>query len=140
MLVLGPDTVAQVKEVLGSDGGVVACLCAAWCKTCEGYQSQFQALADRHRELQFLWVDIEDCADLIGDVDVETFPTLLLQKGATVQFSGAVPPQIAHAERLIEARNNLLPVPTGADGESIDLLAALNRAGRGARNSAAGPA
>jgi thioredoxin 1 len=65
------------------DGGrwIVACLCAAWCGTCVGYRAAFEQLAARHPDKTFVWIDIEDQADVVGDLDVDNFPTLLLQRG-----------------------------------------------------------
>jgi len=83
---------------------VVACLCAAWCDTCNGYRGAFDALAARHPDKHFVWIDIEDRADLVGDIDVENFPTLLIQRGDAVAFFGTVLPDARLAERLLQAQ------------------------------------
>ena len=80
-LTLQPDTHATLKEWLAGDDWVVACLCAAWCDTCRAYRSGFDALAARHPDKHFIWIDIEDESDIVGDIDVENFPTLLIQRG-----------------------------------------------------------
>ncbi len=82
----------------------VVCLCAQWCGTCRDYQATFaqlQAALPGHR---YRWVDIEDEADLIGDVDVETFPTLMLVHGSQVLFAGPVLPRLGDAVRLVETQ------------------------------------
>lgn len=81
----------------------VVCLCANWCGTCRDYRTLFDTLALEHPELRCLWVDIEDEADLVGDVDVETFPTLLIADGATVRFMGPLLPQAPVLVRLLES-------------------------------------
>lgn len=89
---------------LDSGAWVVACLCAAWCGTCREYRDGFDALAARHPDKRFVWIDIEDQADVVGDFDVENFPTLLIQRGDTVAFFGTVLPDQRLAERLLLAQ------------------------------------
>jgi len=60
---------------------VVACYCAAWCKTCAAYRRDFDALAQRLAQAVFVWIDIEESPHLLGDAEIENFPTLLLQRG-----------------------------------------------------------
>jgi thioredoxin 1 len=38
--------------------------------------------------MRFVWVDIEDESELVGDLDIEDFPTLLLARGGRVLFFG----------------------------------------------------
>ncbi|MBU6502382.1 MAG: thioredoxin family protein [Burkholderiales bacterium] len=80
----------------------VICLCAQWCDTCRDYRAVFDALGAAHPGLQFIWVDIEDQADLVGDVEVETFPTLLIADGPTPRFFGPLTPQPQTLARVIE--------------------------------------
>jgi hypothetical protein len=49
------------------------------------------------------WVDIEDEADLVGDLDVETFPTLVIADDTQVRFAGPVTPQRETLQRLLRA-------------------------------------
>ena len=93
----------QLAEWLEQDAWLVACLCAAWCDTCRGYQSGFEQLAAQHPDKRFVWIDIEDQADFIGDIDVENFPTLLIQRGDAVAFFGTMLPDVKIADRLIQA-------------------------------------
>lgn len=93
----------EVAAALAGERWIVACLCAAWCGTCGSYRDAFEALAARHPEHAYVWIDIEDQADVVGDLDVENFPTLLLQRGETVAFFGTVLPDPKVAERMIQA-------------------------------------
>jgi thioredoxin 1 len=95
---------AELAEWLDSDAWIVACLCAAWCGTCNEYRSNFETLAARHADKRFVWIDIEDQADVVGDLDVENFPTLLIQRGDAVAFLGTVLPDLQLADRLITAQ------------------------------------
>jgi hypothetical protein len=85
----------------------VACLCAAWCRLCEGYAAVFeqaaQALPEPHAPVQLHWIDIEDEAELVGDYDVETFPTLVICDAGGVRFAGPLTPQPEKLSRLLRA-------------------------------------
>lgn len=83
---------------------VIACLCAAWCGTCNEYRAGFDAWAARHPDKCFVWIDIEDQADIVGEMDIENFPTLLMQRGSAVVFFGTVQPDHGLAERLLVAQ------------------------------------
>ena len=104
---LHADNRAEVAAALAQDRLVVACLCAAWCGTCASYRAVFEELASRHPDKYFLWVDIEDHADLVGDLDVENFPTLLIQRHERVAFFGTMLPDPNVAHRLIETQAEL---------------------------------
>lgn len=82
----------------------VVCLCAAWCGTCGDYRAVFDQAAAAHPRTVFRWLDIEDEADLLGDADVETFPTLLVgDSTARVRFAGPVLPQAGQLTRLLHS-------------------------------------
>ena len=107
-LTLELDNRDRLAATLDGDGWVVACLCAAWCGTCSSYRAAFEALAARHPDKTFVWIDIEDQADVVGDLDVENFPTLLLQRRDKVAFFGTMLPDANLADRLVQAQA-LLP-------------------------------
>jgi thioredoxin-like negative regulator of GroEL len=106
-LTLEPDTRDQVAAAVNGDGWIVACLCAAWCGTCSSYRAAFDGLAARHPDKTFVWIDVEDRADVVGDLDVENFPTLLVQRGDAVAFFGTMLPDPHVADRLIQAQAGL---------------------------------
>jgi hypothetical protein len=85
----------------------VACLCAAWCRLCDGYRPVFEsvlaALREQHPGLQPHWIDIEDEAALVGDYDVETFPTLVAIDARRVLFAGPLTPQPQTLQRVLRA-------------------------------------
>lgn len=109
---------AQLAEWLDRDAWVIACLCAAWCDTCRGYRSSFDQLAALHPEKRFVWIDIEDQADLIGEIDVDNFPTLLIQHRDTVAFFGTVLPDLKLADRLILAQAEKSEIELRAEAAS----------------------
>ena len=80
----------------------VACLCAQWCDACRQYRPGFEALAGQWPQARFLWVDVEDEEDLAGDVDVETFPTILIADARGARFLGPVLPQPGVLARMLQ--------------------------------------
>ena len=83
---------------------LVACLCAAWCGSCREYRTTFETLGRGFAEqADFVWIDVEDEADALGDLDIEDFPTLLIAHGHETLFLGPVTPQPQTAERLVRS-------------------------------------
>jgi len=93
---------ASTLEGRGAAGAVI-CLCAEWCDTCRDYRAVFDRAAATHPALVFRWLDIEDEAHALGDVDVETFPTLLIGDARAPRFAGPVLPQAGHLGRLLQS-------------------------------------
>lgn len=82
-------------------GLVVACLCADWCGTCREYRPGFEALAQEFPQYRFVWIDVEEQADI--DVEIENFPTILVAHGVRPLFAGTMLPHIGHLRRLLQA-------------------------------------
>ena len=96
-----PDT-AEIRERLTKPVDLlVVCYCAAWCDTCTLYRDRFDGLAAQHPEHAFVWIDIEDHPELLGEEDVENFPTLAIERQGTVLFFGTMLPHIQQLERLM---------------------------------------
>lgn len=106
----------------------VICLCAEWCGTCREWRPQLAAQAAQMPGVQFAWVDVEDQADAMGDLDIETFPTLLVAQGDRARFLGPVLPTAAAIGRLLESLRND-PRAGNASAEADGLLARLREAG-----------
>ncbi|CAJ0741740.1 thioredoxin family protein [Ralstonia mannitolilytica] len=122
MPLLSPDTdtdIAALREHIHHGRWLVACLCAEWCGTCRSYRATFADLAARHPECCFVWVDVEDHADALGDFDVENFPTLLVQRmddAGDVLFFGPVLPHAGVVEGLLSRDLAAAPaVPAAPD-------------------------
>jgi len=81
---------------------LVVCFCADWCDTCRRYQADYAALAKASPDTIFVWADIEDHPDLLGEAEVENFPTLLVTIGGQARFYGPLLPHIGHLRRLLE--------------------------------------
>jgi len=95
----------------------VICLCAAWCGVCRDWRAAFEEAAAAQPAWRFAWVDVEDEADAMGEVEIETFPTLLVARGSEPLFLGPVPPSAAQLQRLLASLQSgaaALPGPAGA--------------------------
>lgn len=83
---------------------LVACLCAAWCDTCNDYRAVFDSLSAEQEAAadRWVWVDIEDDEAALGAIDVDDFPTLLIARGETPFFFGPVMPHAQTARQLVQ--------------------------------------
>ncbi len=114
---------------------LVACLCAQWCRTCEAYRDTLVATRDAMRlghpgaAARFVWVDIEDESELIGDLDIEDFPTLLLARGDRVLFFGPLLPHAQTLDRLVRNAldNAMAELPSAALAPDVRALPARLR-------------
>ncbi len=66
----------------------VVCICALWCDSCAEYRPGFFALAEQFQQAEFRWLDTEDDAEEVGDLEVENFPTILVKRGRETLFYG----------------------------------------------------
>ncbi|HEX7639909.1 MAG TPA: thioredoxin domain-containing protein [Burkholderiaceae bacterium] len=87
---------------------LVACLCAAWCRTCDAYRDTLEVVREAIElshpgAVRFTWVDVEDESALVGDLDIEDFPTVLVARGDTVLFFGPLMPHAQTLDRLVRA-------------------------------------
>jgi thiol-disulfide isomerase/thioredoxin len=82
---------------------LAVCLCAAWCDTCDAYRPVLERAAQQFPDARFVWLDIEDHEDLLGPLDIENFPTLLVAVGDDVRFFGTLTPQPETLARLLRA-------------------------------------
>ena len=116
-----------------ADPLLVACLCAQWCRTCDAYRETLVAVRDTMRighpdaAMRFVWVDIEDESELVGDLDIEDFPTLLLARGDQVLFFGPVLPHAQTLDRLVRSVLDTALSPLSAAALSPDVRALAAR-------------
>jgi thioredoxin 1 len=111
---------------------LVACLCAAWCDTCNDYRAVFDSLGAQPEAAsdRWVWVDIEDDEAALGAIDVDDFPTLLIARGETPFFFGPVTPHAQTARQLVQrARRGELGVLADTRLPALaNAIAALRRA------------
>lgn len=119
---MNPENPALPASVL------VVCLCAEWCGVCRDYQPRFTQLQSKFPQAQFIWMDVEDEADLLHPLDVADFPTLLLAVGNAPRFFGPVTPQLEMLERLIRAQCQDASAPALPNRAVADLVARIRAA------------
>lgn len=105
---------------------IVACLCATWCGTCRDYQARFESMKSIYPHAVFLWIDIEDKADIVDPIDLENFPTLLISKAGDLKFFGVLTPQIETLERMLAVKLSD-SAPSLSDTEGVMLLQRLQQ-------------
>ena len=82
----------------------VVCLCADWCGTCRDYLPEFETLASAQRDWRTRWVDVEDFESVLDEVDITTFPMILIMDcDGALCFAGPVTPQAGMLQRLCQA-------------------------------------
>ena len=98
--------VVPVSQLAAQPAGgaplVVLALCAQWCGTCREFHSTLERLAEARRDIVFAWADVEDDAELVGDLDVENFPTLALFRAGLALHYGVSLPHETVVARLVE--------------------------------------
>ena len=125
MPVLNPqhDLIALQASLQAHTGWIVACYCAAWCDSCKKYLPDFTALAKEFPQHQFVWIDIEEHPELLGDEEVENFPTLLVQAGQENLFFGPMMPHTGHLKRMLLSLESQQPAPVNGPALLKTLLA-----------------
>ncbi|RKP58605.1 thioredoxin family protein [Pararobbsia silviterrae] len=108
MAILDLDTDAETIASRLSDPTtmLVVCLCAEWCGTCREYRAMFETLARSHPAACFVWIDVETHSEFVDELDVENFPTILIEDGVATRFFGTVLPQPRIVERMLEEFSN----------------------------------
>ena len=94
------------------------CLCAEWCNVCRALRPEFESLATDWPHIRFAWVDVEDEEALVVELEIETFPTLLIGDADEVRFLGPVQPRAQVLARLLAGL-------TSGDGVALDDSLAL---------------
>ena len=111
---------------------LVACLCAQWCGVCRDYEPLMRTALAAWDAAQVVvkWVDIEDHEAALGDLDVQSFPTLLIARGGEALFFGTVTPHAQTLERLVQralAGDRMAGAVGEAEDEAEDVQALVAR-------------
>lgn len=101
----------------------VVCLCAAWCGVCRDFVTLYAEMKNGMPAVEFDWIDTEDDAELMGDIEVENFPSLLIGIAGEPVFFGPITPHRYTLERLIQNASSVHPLP--ADFVNRDDLKSL---------------
>ena len=107
---------------------LVVALCAAWCDACRAFLPTFERLAGSRPDSLFVWLDVEDDSAVVGDIDIEGFPSLAVFQSGLPVFFGATRPQEAVLRRLLAAVTEAEPRPVAVPDAVAALPFALARA------------
>ena len=77
--------------------------------------------------MRFVWVDIEDESELVGELDIEDFPTLLLARADQVLFFGPLMPHAQTLDRLVRSALDTALPPIAPDTLAPDVRALPTR-------------
>ena len=106
---------------------VVVALCAEWCGTCREFHLILERIAAAHPDAAFAWADIEDDAELVGDIDVDNFPTLaIFRDGKALHFGVSLPIE-GVVSRLVETVSHSNTAAPGCPPEIEALASQLAR-------------
>lgn len=81
----------------------VFCFCAEWCGTCREFHPEFHRLAQQEASHEFIWLDVETTEHLLGEVEIENFPTIIIANESNVCFFGPILPHVNTLQRLCVA-------------------------------------
>ena len=115
-------TLEPMEPLAPSAPVLVVCLCADWCGVCGEYRNRFEQMQSKFPQARFLWIDVEDDADLLHPLDVDNFPTLLLAVGDEPRFFGSITPQAEMLERLIRSHTQGSGASALASPPVVELL------------------
>ncbi|MCM1512388.1 MAG: thioredoxin family protein [Oxalobacter formigenes] len=94
---------ASLLDSLQDGIWILVCFCAGWCHACREYLPKLRELADSRPDVRFFWVDIEEHGNMIGNLDINKFPTILIQRNNIVAFYSCIHPDAQLAERILQS-------------------------------------
>lgn len=74
-------------------------VCADWCSVCRDYR----ATLNDFPEFDIKWIDINDFESLTEEIEIETFPTVIIVNKMDVLFFGSVEPNKNSLTSLLSA-------------------------------------
>ena len=117
---------ARIPE--GAPAGSWVLNACSYCEsggTCREFRPTLERLAEARRDIVFAWADVEDDAELVGDLDVENFPTLALFRAGVALHYGVSLPHEAVVARLVETL--AAAMPRAAPGLPTEIAALARR-------------
>jgi thioredoxin reductase (NADPH) len=112
LLTTGREDARALGEALRREEGLlVVCLCAAWCYICNEFQPVLARMAEADAANRYLWLDIEDDAQVADDIEIDDFPTFaVFRRGEPVFFGVSLAREAAVARMLSALQGETRPV------------------------------
>jgi len=109
---------------------VVVFLCAQWCGVCRHLMSELEQMLNQPsvaalHVTDWFWIDTEDAADELPNLDIETFPTVAVISGGKLRMLAPVLPERTVWMRTIQA--SLHSKKSISTPEGTELLALVSR-------------
>lgn len=86
-------TTAEFEETINNNEIVIFDFWAEWCGPCKQFGPIFEEVSEKHPEIVFAKVNVEEEQELAGMFQVRSIPTLVFMREKIVVFSnpGAIP-------------------------------------------------
>ncbi len=98
--------------------------CAEWCGSCREFKEHFNSI--NRDELSKVWLDIEDDASLIDEIDIDNLPTILAVSGdGHTYYFGEIPPNKTFLEKILQDISLEKLAPSTMPKPLADLVATI---------------
>jgi len=99
-------------------------LCAEWCGVCRDLRGMFEELSAIHPSVHWTWVDVEDHSEIFDDLELDTFPSLLVMLNKRPWFFGSIEPRkevvLRIVTEILDSPAPMLSAPI--DATAVELL------------------
>lgn len=100
-------TLAQFDETINNNDMVILDFWAEWCGPCKQFGPVFEEVSEKHPDIVFAKVNVEEEQELAGMFQVRSIPTIALMREKVVVYAnpGAIP--ASNLEEAIEQLRGL---------------------------------
>ncbi|MBE0492959.1 MAG: thioredoxin [Thiomicrospira sp.] len=100
-------TLAQFDETINNNDMVILDFWAEWCGPCKQFGPVFEEVSEKHPDIVFAKINVEEEQELAGMFQVRSIPTIALMREKVVVYAnpGAIP--ASNLEEAIEQLRGL---------------------------------
>ena len=73
-------TKTELDEILSTSAYTILKFGATWCGPCQQVAPIFEAVSQKHSDVTFVSVDVDDAQELAGQLGIQQVPTMLFFK------------------------------------------------------------